>query len=76
MLRNVKFDPKDLISQTTAARIRGVTVEAISHLIERGRLKTLVIDGHTFLFRAEVEKFKPSKGGRPRVRPEKKTRKA
>jgi len=72
----VKFDPEDLISQSTAAAIRGVSVQAITHLIARGKLKTLVIDGHTFLFRAEVEKFKPSKGGRPRVRPEKKPTKS
>ncbi|MGH9824957.1 MAG: hypothetical protein ACREDR_17140 [Blastocatellia bacterium] len=64
----LKIDPEELITQTTAARMRGVSVQAILRLIQRGKLKTVVIDGHTFLLRAEVEKFKPGVGGRPRVK--------
>jgi len=62
----MRVDPEDLISQTTAAKIRGVTKQSILHLIQRGKFRTIKIDGHAYLFRSEVEKFKPSKGGRPK----------
>jgi len=35
----------DLVSQATAARLRGVDRAAIADLIKRGRLKSVVIDG-------------------------------
>jgi hypothetical protein len=68
LLRNMRFNPEDLVSQSTAARMRGVTMQAIQNLIERGKLKAVVIDRHIFLLRSEVEQFKPSKGGRPKAK--------
>jgi hypothetical protein len=62
----VEVNPDDLITQTTAAKMRGVSLQAIMNLVKRGSLKSITIDGHTFVLRAEVEKFKPSVGGRPK----------
>jgi excisionase family DNA binding protein len=54
------------ISQAEAARLRGVSKQAIANLIKRGRLTTINIAGRTLLLRSEVEAFveKP-KLGRP-----------
>lgn len=67
----MKFNPKELVSQATAARMRGVSKQAIEGLIKRGRLTTVVIDNHTFLLKKEIEDYKPSVGGRPRKNPAK-----
>jgi excisionase family DNA binding protein len=55
----------DWISQAEAARIRGVSRQAISRLIKKGRLKVLQIGGKVLLNRAEIESFVPEKAGRP-----------
>jgi hypothetical protein len=55
----------DLISIKDAAELRGVTIEAISDLIRRGRLTPVEIAGKRFLKRSEVTNFEPQKGGRP-----------
>ncbi|MGO9494761.1 MAG: helix-turn-helix domain-containing protein [Terracidiphilus sp.] len=55
----------DWVSQAEASRIRGVSRQAISRLIRKGRLRTLEIGGKVFLNRAEIEKFVPKKPGRP-----------
>jgi excisionase family DNA binding protein len=52
------------ITQADAARIRGVTRQAISKLVKAGRLETLQFGGHLFVRRAEVEEFIPVRGGR------------
>jgi hypothetical protein len=62
----MKIDPDDMISQATAAKIRGVSHEAIRYLVKAGRFKVYMIDGKPFLSRREVEAYVPSKGGRPR----------
>ncbi|MEK6301677.1 MAG: hypothetical protein AABO41_13285 [Acidobacteriota bacterium] len=62
----MKFNPEDLVRQTTAARMRGVSTQAIVGLVQRGKLTKIVIDGYPFVLRSEVEKFKPSVGGRPK----------
>jgi hypothetical protein len=64
MRKNAK--PEELISQAEAARIRGVSQQAISNLIRRGRLSSTFVAGRTLVLRAEVETFvaKP-KVGRP-----------
>jgi hypothetical protein len=64
--RKVKFNPEDLVRQTTAARMRGVSAQAIVRLVQRGKLTKVVIDGYTFVLRDEVEKFKPALAGRPK----------
>jgi hypothetical protein len=72
--RKVKFNPEDLVRQTTAARMRGVSTQAIVRLVQRGKLTKVVIDGYTFVLRDEVEKFKPGRSGRPKSQSAKKTR--
>ena len=62
----MRIDSEDMITQAEAARIRGVTHEAIRSLVKRGRLKIFMIGGKIFLSKREVERFKPSVGGRPR----------
>lgn len=62
----MRIDPDDMITLAEAARIRGVTHEAMRKLLKRGRLKERKIGGKTFLSKREVERFKPSVGGRPR----------
>jgi len=59
--------PSDWISQSEAARLRGVSRQAISKLIRKGRLRTLEIGGHTLVSRAEVEQFVQQQAGRPKV---------
>ena len=59
----------ELISQATAARLRGTSRAAIADLIERGRLRTQEVDGVLYVFRHEVlafEKHKP--GPKPKTR--------
>jgi excisionase family DNA binding protein len=58
-------DANDWVSQAEAARIRGITRQAIGRLIKKGRLKTLRIGGKVLVFRTEVEAFKPEPAGRP-----------
>lgn len=59
------IEPSDWISQAEAARLRGVSRQAISKLVRKGRLKTLEIGGHVLVSRAEVEQFVPLGAGRP-----------
>lgn len=74
----MKADLKDLVTQAEAARIRGVSREAIYGLVARGKLAPVEIGGQKFLKRSEVESYKPEVGGRPagvqkaRKRPRKK----
>ena len=42
-------------------------LETISRLIERGSLNTVTIDGLVFVWRKEVENYKPSVGARPKT---------
>jgi excisionase family DNA binding protein len=55
----------DWVSQAEAARIRGVSRQAISRLIKKGRLRVFQIGGKVLLNRAEIEAFVPEKPGRP-----------
>jgi len=54
------------ISQAEAARIRGVSKQAIADLIRRGRLTAVRAAGRTVVLSSEVEAFVPQpKTGRP-----------
>jgi predicted DNA-binding protein (UPF0251 family) len=57
------FDPTEWISQAEAARMRGLSRQAISQLVKRGRVTKLVIAGKTLVRRSDVEKFQPDKPG-------------
>lgn len=58
-------DLEDLITQAEAARLRGVSREAIYGLVARGKLQTVEIGGQKFVRRSEVENYTPEPGGRP-----------
>ena len=62
----MRVDLSKLITQKEAAEIRGCTPQAINQLVQRGSLKSVEVLGRRLVFRDEVEKFKPSKGGRPK----------
>jgi predicted site-specific integrase-resolvase len=55
----------DLITLSEAAELRGVSQQAISDLMRRGRLHPVEIAGRKFLKRSEVASFQPEKSGRP-----------
>lgn len=60
-------DMSDLISLTEAARLRGVSVQAIQDLISRGRLEAVEVAGRRLLRRSDVVSFRRAhKGGRGR----------
>lgn len=59
-------DTDDWISQAEAARIRGVSKQAIAKLISRNRLPAREIGGRMLVRRSEVEAFVPMPIGRPR----------
>ena len=61
------IDSSDWISQSEAARLRGVSRQAISKLVRTGRLASIVIGGHTLVSRAEVVAFQPRAAGRPKT---------
>ena len=64
----------DLISQAEAARIRGVTPQAIGHLIKAGKLGAVNVAGRMLVYRSEVQNFEPDLGGRPKSKATKKSR--
>jgi excisionase family DNA binding protein len=55
----------DWISQAEAARLRGVSRQAIAKLIQRKRLTAREIAGRVVVRRSEVEAFVPQPIGRP-----------
>ena len=54
----------DLITQTEAAALRGVSRAAIRTLIQRGRLNAIEIFGRKMVYRSDVLAFEPLKPGR------------
>ncbi|WP_399255093.1 helix-turn-helix domain-containing protein [Terriglobus tenax] len=63
---NVEENLDAWISQSEAARIRGVSKQAIAKLIARERLSARKIGGRMLVLRSEVEAFTPMPIGRPR----------
>jgi excisionase family DNA binding protein len=61
------IDPiSDLISQTEAARLRGVTRAAIQDLVRRGRIRSVNVGGRTLVYRSEIVNYEQGEPGRPR----------
>jgi len=60
------ISPSEWISQAEAAQLRGVSRQAISKLVRKGRLKSIVVGGHTLVCRADVLSFNPRTAGRPK----------
>lgn len=54
------------VSQAEAARMRGVSRQAIARLINKGRFKVLKIGGKVLLRRLDVKAYEPKGAGRPR----------
>jgi len=65
-LEEQTFFPEDWISQSEAARLRGVSRQAISKLIKKGHLRTLLVGGYILVNRTDIENFKPGSAGRPK----------
>ena len=61
-----KFDPGEWVSQAEAARIRGVSRQAIARLLSKGRFEVVAIGGRRLLRRSDVEEYMPEAPGRPR----------
>jgi excisionase family DNA binding protein len=55
--------PEGWISQAEAARIRGVSQQAIDNLVKRNRFKTLKLDGKTLLNLTDVRNYQPQPPG-------------
>lgn len=51
------------VSKSEAARLRGVSRQAIWELVKRGRLSTFVLNGRTYLKRADVLRFRHDRRG-------------
>lgn len=58
-------DANEWISQAEAARLRGVSRQAIAILVKKGRLPILKIGGRLLVRRKDVESFRPEPAGRP-----------
>ena len=54
------------MSQAEAARLRGVSRQAIAKLVNNGRLQTLQVGGRALVRRDEVVSFSPNPAGRPK----------
>jgi Homing endonuclease associated repeat len=52
------MNTNDLMTQTQAAKMLGITVPSIHYLIQRGRLHLINVAGYEFLHRGEVRKRK------------------
>ena len=62
----VPGDADEWVSQAEAARIRGVSRQAIARLIKKGRFRVLKIGGKVLLKRSDVKAYEPEEPGRPR----------
>lgn len=59
------FNPSEWITQAEAARLRGVSRQAINKLVQKGHLETIEIGGIAFIKRAELEVYVVREPGRP-----------
>lgn len=60
------IDLSQWISQAEAARVRGVTRQAISKLIRKKKIKTLEVGGYILVSRQEVLEYESENTGRPK----------
>lgn len=63
-IKNIAHELGDWISLSEAARLRGVSRQAISKLAKQGRLRTLNVGGRPLVYKADVNSFKPLPVGR------------
>jgi excisionase family DNA binding protein len=57
-------EDKNWISQAEAARLRGVSRQAISKLVRSHRIRTLKIAGKILVLKEDIENYKPLTAGR------------
>jgi len=65
-LSELTLAANDWISQSEAARIRGVSRQAIFQLIKKRRFQILRTRGNILLKRSEIQAYRPVQGRRPR----------
>jgi len=63
---NNNIKSSDYLSISQVAKIRGVTRQAISKLIKKGKIECVKIGGHILIHKDDLIKFKPGYPGRPR----------
>ena len=63
---STSIDPSEWVSQAEAARLRGVSRQAIAKLVANKRLNTIDVGGRALVRRSEVLAFEPHPAGRPR----------
>jgi excisionase family DNA binding protein len=61
-----KISTEEWITQAEAARIRGVSRQAINKLIKKGRIKTIKVSSIILVDRKDIENFESLNSGRPR----------
>lgn len=61
--RGAGEDMGDLITQTEAASLRGVSLASINELIKRGRLRIKEVFGKRLVYKSEVLAFEKEKPG-------------
>jgi len=67
-----EIDLMDLVTILTAAKLRGVSHQAIYSLVKRGKLSVIEIDGVKFVKRSEIIGYKRGKSGKkPKIKEEK-----
>lgn len=59
-------EEEDWISQAEAARIRGISRQAIFHLVENGRFRSRRVGGRRLVLRKDAVEYKNERRGRPR----------
>lgn len=62
--KEIAISPSDWVSPVEAARIRGVSRQAITKLIKGGRIETVEIAGRKLVRLSAVEAFKANPPGR------------
>jgi len=66
MSSNFEKNADEWISQAEAARLRGISRQAIADLVKRERVATFKIGGRILVSRKDVLAFSPKSAGRPR----------
>ncbi len=59
------FNPEAWVSIKNAAKLRGISRQAMTKLVNKDRFKTIIISDVTFVYKKDVEAFKPVNTGRP-----------
>jgi predicted DNA-binding protein (UPF0251 family) len=62
-----RVDPSEWISQAEAARLRGVSRQAIANLIKKERLEILDVGGRKLVRRKDILSFERLQAGRPKA---------